>query len=103
MVQLKEDSDYEKLETIIQEISRKHNYKVFITGWTRKTFDIYDGEKKLNKMKHLARLESLAINNGEIRFFHDGAKDFIHELGEALEREFDIKEAVVIREKPPEY
>ena len=103
MVQIKEDSDYEKLEAIIKKICNKHNYKVFITGWTRKTYDIYEQKSRLEKMKHIARLESLAAANGEIRFFDGNAKSFINELGETLEKEFDIEEAVIIKEKPPEY
>ena len=103
MVKVKGTSDFENLENIITAISRKHHFKVYINGWTRKTYDIYKEDKKLSKAEHMARIESLAVKNGEIRFFDDRAIDFVQELGEALENAFKLKEAFVIREKRPEY
>ena len=102
-MRIKEISDFEKLENIISEVSEKYNFKVYITGWTRKTYDIYKEEKRLSKSEHMARIESLAVNNGEIRFFDDRASNFARELAEAIENAFELKEAVVIREKRPEY
>jgi hypothetical protein len=49
----------------------------------------------------LARVETLVTSNGEIRFFDDRATDFVQELGAALESEFEVSEAILIRDKPP--
>ena len=103
MVKIKESSEFERLELLLTELCRKHELKLHIAGWTRKTFDVFFEEKKHKKTHHIARIESLAANNGEIRFFDDRALDFAQELGEELERGFDVKEAVLIKEKRPEY
>lgn len=103
MVRLRGISDFEKLETMITELSKKHDLKVYVTGWTRKTYDIYKEKKKLSKAEHMARVESLAVDSGEIRFFDDRAKHFVEELAEVMENTFELEEAVVIREKRPEY
>ena len=103
MVRVKGYSEFEKLESTIAEISSKHKLKMYTTGWTRKTYDIFKEDKRQSKAEHMARIESLAMVNGEIRFFDDRAQDFVQELGEALESVFGLEEAVIIREKPPGY
>ena len=103
MVKVKEFSDPEKLESILTQMCEKHGFKLYISGWTRKTYDVFREEKKLNKADHMARIETLAVNNGEIRFFDDRANTFVQELAEAMEDAFSLEEAVIIREKRPEY
>ncbi len=72
-------------------------------GWTRKTFDVYLEQKKLNKALHFARIESLATSNGEIHVFDDRAMDFANDLGQELEKKFELKEATIIKGNRPEY
>jgi len=101
VVKLKDIPEYDKLDTILHELCDKHDFKLFVSGWTRKTYDVYWEEKKLSQAVHLARIESLATSNGEIRFFDDRASEFAHELGEAMEQNFGLDEALLIREKRP--
>ncbi len=106
LVKLKDtsvSSEFETLEKIINDLCPKFNFRLYVEGWTRKTFDIYLEQKKLNKSIHLARIESLATSNGEIHVFDDRAMDFANELGQELEKAFELKEATVIKEKRPEY
>lgn len=103
MVKVKNISDSDKLESLINTTCIKHGFKLYIEGWTRKTFDVFKEERRINKLDHLARIESLAVTNGEIRIFDDQAGEFVQELGEAIEEAFDLEEAIVIREKRPEY
>ena len=99
MVTVRESSEFDRLEAVLNTVCQKHNLKLYVTGWTRKTYDIFLEGKKLSKAEHMARVESLAVSNGEIRFFDDRANDFVRELGEELEKTFDLTEAVLIKEK----
>jgi hypothetical protein len=103
MVKVKDPSDFDRLEAVMRDTCLNHGLKLYVTGWTRKTYDVFLEGKTLSKAEHMARVESLAMKNGEIRFFDDRAIDFAHALGEALEDSFPLKEAVLIREKRPEY
>ncbi len=103
MVKMKESSEFERLENLIGNLCLKHDFKLYIEGWTRKTFDVYLEKKKLHKAVHMARIESLATHNGEIHVYDDRSIDFANELGRELEKNFELKEATIIREKRPEY
>ncbi len=103
MIKVKESSEFDRLESVLNDLCRKHDLKLYIAGWTRKTYDIFLEKKRLDKAEHLVRIESLAVCNGEIRFFGDRAIDFVNDLGQELERIFEIEEAVLIKEKRPEY
>ena len=88
MVRIEGQSDYEKLDTLMQELTAKHGLKLNITGWTRKTYDAYRQDKRHDKIELLARVESFATTNGEVTLFDDDALAFAQELGAALEKEF---------------
>ncbi|MBI2193365.1 MAG: hypothetical protein HYU36_15430 [Planctomycetes bacterium] len=102
MVKIQGSSEYDKLDGIVQEACSKHGFKLQVTGWARKTYDIFFEEKKTKKLEHVARVESFATTSGEIRVFDDRALPFAQDLGQALESAFKLTEAVVIREKRPE-
>jgi hypothetical protein len=101
MVTLKSASGAERLDAILNRLCEQHDLKLYVNGWSRKTYDVYREDRRQRTMTHLARVESLASSNGEIRFFDDRAQDFAAELGAALEAELGIPEAVLIREAPP--
>ena len=103
MVKIKESSEFEQLEKLLEQLCSKHDLKLFVNGWTRKTYDIYKGEKRLSHAEHVARIESLVVSNGEVRYFSDDVLEFVKELGEMLEKTFKIPEAIIIKEKKPEY
>jgi hypothetical protein len=101
MVKVKPSSEYEQLETLITDLCARHGYKLFTTGWTRKTFDVFREDRAANRLELLARIESLATSNGEIQLYDDRATEFATELGTALEQTFAISEAVLVRAKRP--
>ncbi len=101
MVRIEGQSDYEKLDALMHELTAKHDLKLNITGWTRKTYDAFRQDKRHAKTELLARVESFATTNGEITLFDDSALAFAEELGAALENEFGIAEAVVVKRPRP--
>lgn len=103
MVTVRDASAPEKLEAMLNELCATYQFKLETSGWARKTYDIYWAETRLERARHIARIESLVTTNGEIRYFNDRAVNFAHDLGTWLESEFDIAEAVLIREAAPTY
>lgn len=97
-----QSTDPERLDGIVAEACKKHGFRLDVDGWTRKTFDVYVGLARNRDSKLVARIESFATSNGEIRLYDDRALAFAQELGEALEREFGVKEATIVRDRPPE-
>lgn len=97
-----QSADPERLDGIVAAACKKHGFRLDVEGWTRKTFDVYVGEARNRDSRLVARIESIATTNGEIRVYDDRALAFAQEVGEALEREFGVKEAVVVRDQPPE-
>ncbi len=99
MVKIKESSEYERLDAIMHEICERLGLKLLVQGWTRKTYDVYRDDRKTNTEEHLARVESFATSSGEIRIYREDAMEFASELGQALEKAFDLAEAVIIRDQ----
>ena len=98
MVRIEGKSDYDKLDDLVQQVAAKHELKLNITGWTRKTYDVYRPKASDPRTTEvLARVESFATTNGEITIFHEDGMPFAEELGGALEKEFEIEEAVVVK------
>ncbi|MFQ5504598.1 MAG: hypothetical protein ACE5F1_07370 [Planctomycetota bacterium] len=98
MVRIEGRSDYDKLDSILTELVEKHGLRSEVSGWTRKTYDIYAPVGGKRKRLFVARVESYATTNGEIRVYRDEAMSFAEELGSALEKTFGIEESVIIRE-----
>ena len=101
MVRMRNPSEADRLEAMLRELCRKHGFNLEIAGWARKTFDVFLVESRLGRRLHLARVESLAAANGEIRFFDDRATGFAEELGRQFEEAFGVSEAVLIRQRSP--
>lgn len=103
MVKTRGPSDYDRLEQLVEELARKHELRLSVSGWTRKTFEVFDSDRKRTPgTELLARIESFATTNGEIRVYDDRAMPFAEELGAALEKEFEIGEATLLRLPRPE-
>lgn len=101
MVRIEGKSDYDRLDDLVREIAAKHDLQLNIAGWTRKTYEVFRPKREdKNEISVLARIESFATTNGEITIFHDDAMPFAEDMGGALEREFDIKEAVIVQRPP---
>ena len=103
MVKLTEASEDNKLEIIIRSLCEKYKLKLYVEGWSRKTYDIFEEDRKTNRSEHMARIESLAAKSGEIRYFDDMVTEFATELGKSIESQLNVEEAVLIRENRPGY
>jgi hypothetical protein len=103
MVKHKDNSEYDKLDELLRTLCDKHGYKLYVNGWTRKTYDVFIEDASQGSSNHVARIESFATTNGEIHFFDDRVTDFVTELGEQLESVFGVAEATVLRCAQPEY
>ena len=101
MVRVRETDPFDRLDALVREAAAKHDLKLDVSGWARKTYDVYVNTREVGGMDHLARIESFATVSGEIRFFDDRALPFGEELGGILETDFGVREAVLIRDKSP--
>ena len=97
MVKIQGPDEYEKLDGVMRSLAEKHGFHLDTIGWTRKTYDFYTPDVRQGPHRLLARVESFATTNGEIRIFDDAALAFAEELGGILEQDFEVTEAVVIR------
>ena len=96
------NGDADRLDQLMAEVCNKHGFRLDVEGSTRKTYDVYAGQARNRDNALIARVESIAATNGEIRVFDDRALPLAQELGEALEREFRVKEAVILRDRLPD-
>ena len=103
MVKQSETSEEDKLEEIVKSMCKKYGLKLYVEGWARKTYDIFEENRKSKRSEHLARIESLAAKSGEIRYFDNKMEDFATELGKAIESQLNVEEALLIRENRPGY
>ena len=99
MVRIEGSSEYDQLDTLIRELCHAHELVLDVTGWTRKTYDVYRRTDRNDRGVLLARIESFATTNGEITVFDDSALPFAQDLGTALEEKFAVKEAVIVQSK----
>lgn len=90
-------SEYDRLDALVRAVVAEHELHLDVTGWTRKTYDIYDGVGRHESRKLLARVESFATTNGEVQVFDDAGLKVAEGIAAGLEREFDCGEAVVVR------
>ncbi len=101
MVKIQGSSDDTRFDALIHELVDKYGFWLDVTGWTRKTYTVYRSSGRSGPATPLARIESFATISGEIVIFHDDALRFAEELGNALEQDLGVKEAVVLRRPPP--
>ncbi len=101
MVKIQGTSDDTRFDALIHDLVDKYGFWLDVTGWTRKTYNVYRSSGRNGPATPLARLESFATTSGEIIIFADEALPFAEELGAALEKQLGVKEAVVLRQPPP--
>jgi hypothetical protein len=99
MVRVKEPDSSDKLDDIVKTLCTKYGLTLYVDGWARKSYKIYrEDDNRSRKKEFWASLESFAVKSGVITYHDDSAMDFCHELGEALEKEFGVEEAVLHKE-----
>lgn len=90
--------DADRLDQAVAEAAVRHGLRLDVEGWARKTYDLYVGSVRNRDQKLVARVESFAITDGVIRVYDERGLAFAQEVGEVLEREFGVAEAVIRRE-----
>jgi hypothetical protein len=102
MVKVKQPDPYDVLDALIRAACEKHKFKLRVEGWARKTYDVFleRTRERDSRDLHLARIESLATTNGEIRYFDDQALAFCEDLGTELEAAFRF-EATLVKDRAP--
>lgn len=101
MVRIQGSSDDVVLDNLIRGLVDKHGFYLDVTGWTRKTYNVYRSSGRGGPTKLMAQVESFVTTSGEIVVFDDEALPFAEELGTALEERLRVKEAVLLRRPPP--
>jgi hypothetical protein len=101
MVKIQGSSDEVLLDKLIHELVAKHGFYLDVTGWTRKTYNVYRSSGRGGPTRLLAQIESFVTTSGEIVVFEDEALPFAEELGGAIEKQLGVKEAVLLRRPPP--
>jgi hypothetical protein len=100
MVKIQGPTDYERLDAIVRRLVAEHGLQLDVTGWTRKTYDVYTPTEHLEVGDLLARVESFVTTSGEITVYDDRAMAFATALGTEIEREFGIPEATIVKKSP---
>ena len=95
----RQESDNEKLDRIINELSAKHGYEVFKAGWARTTWEVRKRDPETRNLSLMALVESFATTSGEIHIYDRQALALVEELGKALEQNFKtVTEAIVVED-----
>ncbi|NRA95788.1 MAG: hypothetical protein HRU14_06215 [Planctomycetes bacterium] len=100
MVRTQEPSDDEKLDRILEDAAQRHGLKLVTTGWSRKTYDVFDEDPESRRTTLLFRVESFATTSGEVTLFKQTGEACAREVAESLERTFEIEEAILIDRQP---
>jgi hypothetical protein len=95
MVRTENESPEERFEALLERLVEEHSLRLDITGWSRKTYDIYDGGDRHATRRLLLRVESYTLTSGEIDLFDPSAEPLALSIGQALESDFGIPEAVI--------
>ena len=97
----KEQSDDERLDALVERLAEQHGLRLDRTGWARKTYDLYVVDTKTGRMNLVARVESLATSNGEVRVYREPGLPFAEALAAELEQAFGLSDATVLFVGPP--
>ncbi len=97
MVRIQGPSDYERLDALLHRLCDGHGLRLVVTGWTRKTYDVYAATVKGRPGEHLVRVESFATTNGEVVVYDDRGMPVAEAIANELEREFGVGEAFILR------
>lgn len=98
MVRMEEPSESLRLDRILNDACEDHGLVLVITGWARKTYDIYREDGETRRRMHLIQVESFATRSGEVIVFHDDGVTAAKAIAEALEEAFGLDEAVLVRQ-----
>ncbi|MAG54763.1 MAG: hypothetical protein CMJ83_00575 [Planctomycetes bacterium] len=100
MVRTQEPSDAERLDRIMAETTERHALKLVVTGWARKTYDVFrvDPESRLTVL--LLRVESFATQSGEVQVFEESAMTAAQDIAIELEKAFGLEDAIIVRKDP---
>jgi len=95
----KQESDNEKLDRLINELSESFGYEVFKAGWARTTWEIRKRDPETRKLILMVLVESFATTSGEIHIYDKEAIPFVEALGKLLEENFQtVHEAVIVED-----
>ena len=97
MVRIQGPSDYERLDALVQRLCAELGFRLDVTGWTRKTYDVYAPTVQGHLGDLLVRVESFATTSGEVVVFDDRGMPLAEALAAALERDFGVTEASIVR------
>lgn len=97
----KDESDDERLDRLVAELTARHGLRLERTGWARKTYDLFYPDRQADRFPLVARVETFAAVNGEVRVYDDRGLPFAEALGAELEKGFGVKEATILRLPPP--
>lgn len=97
MVKIEGPSEYERLDRLVVDMVASHGFRLDVTGWTRKTYDVYSKADRGEPGDLLLRIESFATTNGEVVLFDDRAMPLAEALAHALEEQFGVAEASILR------
>ena len=93
------ESDNDRLDRILNELSARYSYVVFKAGWARTTWEVRKRDPETRDHKLMVIVESFATTSGEIRIYAEEAMPFVKELGKLLEENFTtVREAVIIED-----
>ena len=79
---------------------QRHGLKLVITGWSRKTYDVFSEDPGSRQTTLLFRVESFATTSGEVMLFEAAGETCAREVALSLEQTFEIDEAVLIDRQP---
>ncbi|KAA3607260.1 MAG: hypothetical protein DWQ01_16325 [Planctomycetota bacterium] len=101
-MKFQQESEYDRLDRLVREAVAGSDFHLDVVGWTRKTYDVYQQDRKKASSKLILRLESFATSNGEIRLFDEIGLALAEQIGRRLEENFPIQEAVLVRGPSPQ-
>ena len=96
MVRTQEPPGEEQLARVLREAATRHGLKLTVTGWSRRTYDLYAEAEHTRRTTLLVRVESFVATSGEVMLFHVDGEDCAREIGEALELAFGLDDAVIV-------
>jgi hypothetical protein len=97
MVRIEQEDEATRLDRIVRECAAELHLRLDVNGWARRTYDAYTDPGRFERGVHVARIESFATRSGEILVFDEGGLPFAAAVGERLEQECGVSEAVIKR------
>ena len=81
-------SEFERLEALVRAAAARHGFRVEVTGWTRKTFDVYLEHPRERSSEPMAQIESYATVDGAVKVLDARAVAFADDLRVAIRAAF---------------